>query len=400
MGAEAQQDHAAEYDVGPSASLALPASPASVDPDIQGDISTGAWSAKCFPVPSAGQESAIDPIKNWGSTAPHVHEFFAPTVVNATMSPGYLLNLPNTAVNCQGPTAIPTSADCTYSPPSGVEEVCDKSAYWVPELVWDTAPRKTAVQPSPLAPDFMNIYWRNEYTDPQLDSPFPEDFAIVAGNAMATTPQNYWVINWECVAPGSAEKVQTPGRYSPVIPSSCDLPSDQVCPPGGHCYPVYLRLVVTFPECVELATNPTQGMETPIQTSYNITASPTPPVPTPGGGGYYNCQSSNYLQIPPIQVDPHWLINRAPNSAFVPASTITSVPPAGGPAIAYLHFDLSNLLLSSDMVMDRSLATNLPPGTTSHADYENGYRQADIDGLIALCFHSHVHMGGMNCGAI
>jgi hypothetical protein len=63
-----------------------------------------------------------------------------------------------------------------------------------------------------------------------------------------------------------------------------------------------------------------------------------------------------------------------------------------------MHIDLSNLLLSSDWKMDQD-GMDVTPGTTGHADYENGYRQTDIDALINDCFHSST-LGGMNCGAI
>ena len=240
------------------ASAHLPdAQPAAASPAIQGDISSAAWSAKCFPVP---EESPIDPIKDWGpgSIAPHVHEFFAQQTINSTTSPGALLTPTAAPLNCDGPTKIPDVPGCTYND-NGTNSVCDRSAYWVPELVWDPSPLNMTVSPSVLVPDHTNIYWRNEYTDPQLDTYFPQDLAMVAGNGMATTPQNPWIVNWQCVVPQEAQKTQTPGRYSPVIPSTCRFPIDDICP-GGSCYPVYLRMVITFPECIEPTPNATQGI--------------------------------------------------------------------------------------------------------------------------------------------
>jgi hypothetical protein len=68
------------------------------DPYIQGDVSSAAWSAQCQPIPGGGEESPVDPIKDWGpgSTAPHTHEFFAQQTIFSTTSPGALINgLPN-----------------------------------------------------------------------------------------------------------------------------------------------------------------------------------------------------------------------------------------------------------------------------------------------------------------
>jgi hypothetical protein len=92
------------------------------DPLIQGDISSAAWSAQCQPVPGGGEESAIDPILHWGvgSTAPHVHEFFAQQPILSTTSPGYLIyDAPTGADNCEGPTDT-TGAVCIYADPKSV----------------------------------------------------------------------------------------------------------------------------------------------------------------------------------------------------------------------------------------------------------------------------------------
>ena len=316
---------------------------------------------------------------------------------------------PTDANNCYGPTDIPDGAACTYTDshyPTPTPAICDKSGYWVPELLYDLDPTNTAITASPastLVPAYMNIYWRNEYTNPSLDTTFPEALAMVAGNQNATTPQNIWTVNWQCVSPLSANRYQTPGRYSATIPSSCLMPQGEICPSPDHtypneCLPTYLRLVVTFPECVKLTWNSTQGMYTPTATHYGEANSPTPAAPNPAiPGSYINCPPSvtgTWLQIPNIQVDPHWRLNNAANSTLVPEA-LTTIG-----TISYVNFDLSGLLLSSDLMMDQSSGmASVTPGTTSHADYENGYVQADIAGLIADCFHETATPGGINCGS-
>lgn len=245
----------------------------------------------------------------------------------------------------------------------------------------------------------MNIYWRNEYTDPQSVTPYPEDFAAVAGDAMASELQDKWIVNWQCVD-DVLPKYETPGPDQNYIPPSCDMPIDDVChgtgsDPCSHEDPIYLRMVITFPECIVLsAVKPTALMQSPDEYFYNMTGRETPSKPH-GGMGYYNCPDG-YIEIPTIQIDPHWLINKGPNvPLFAPVATITS----GVPPQPYLHFDLSNLLLSSDLVMDRKMSILVTPGLTSHADYENGYSQAELDGLVAMCFHTDAPTG-QNCGSI
>lgn len=371
----------------------------SMDPYIQGDISSGAWSAKCQPT---FQRGPIDPIRYYASTAPHDHEFWAPLVMNSTIQPTNLIGASNVANLCIGPTATPfPSGGCVHTgtpsspglaPPT---DVCDKSAYWVPVLYFDTDPTNPAVAPAVISPDHMNIYWRNEYEDPFSVSPYPRYFAAVAGNATATTPQDKWIVNWQCVD-DVRPKYETPGPTSQTIPSSCDLPVSKVCHSGdsdpcAHMDPVYLRLVVTFPECIVLSDlSATSGMQTPESFYYNMTGRETPPSPT-ASGDYYNCVAG-YLEIPTIQIDPHWLINKGVNTPYVPVSTISSA------GVDYLHFDLSRLLLSSDLMMDQMHTMTVPPGLTSHADYENGYTHADLVGLVAMCFHFAPE--GQNCGDI
>lgn len=379
------------------------ASDPAASPAITGDVSSASWSAKCD---YSSQAASIDPIKDWGGMAPHLHVFSAPTIMDSMISPGTLIALPNPAGSeCIGPTRLPTTpaGGCRYTPVStttSTVSVCDKSAYWVPALYSDADPTNSMVTPTLLTLDHMNIYWRNEYTHPQSDSPFPEDFSEVGGDAMAMTPQSFWIVNWQCVddVAQAYPKTETPGPTSNVIPATqCEFPEDRVCPHGldGHCDPVYLRMAVTMPECVKLTTNAAQGMVTPATASYAMTPfSPAPAGPT-DGEGYHDCvfPGAGWSQIMPIQVDPHWLVNKGDNAGIITQSLVTES------GVPYLHWDLSNLLLSSDLVMDQKpMSATVTPGTTGHADYENGYRAADIEGLVQTCFDFGTI--GRNCGSI
>ena len=70
---------------------------------------------------------------------------------------------PTDANNCYGPTDIPDGAACTYTDshyPTPTPAICDKSGYWVPELLYDLDPTNTAITASPestLVPAYMNI---------------------------------------------------------------------------------------------------------------------------------------------------------------------------------------------------------------------------------------------------
>lgn len=366
------------------------------DVTITGDVSDAAWSAKCQP---SSQRAAIDPIKYYGTTAPHTHEFFAPTSMSSTVDPNDLLSLPKSAIKCTGPTRTPFAENgCSVTPIGEVANVCDKSAYWVPELAYDTAPTNVQILPHPLEPHHMNVYWRNEYTYPSSVSTFPADLAVVGGNAGAGQPQDKWIVNWQCADDAAPNgKIEIPGPDSPTIPETCDFARTDVCHPDGIECPldkIYLRLVVTFPECVVLSSVSTAGMQTPTTWFYNMTNRATPSAPT-NGTGYYDCPSG-YLEIPTIQVDPHWLIAgpNNPNAQWVPETDYTD-----SNGIQRVSFDLSNLWLTSDIMMLRMGGSNVVPGQTAHADYENGYTGTDIIALVDKCFH-HGGGPGRNCGFI
>lgn len=103
------------------------------------------------------------------------------------------------------------------------ESTCDRkghtAAYWMPSLV---------VNGTPVMPLGSTIYYRRRTLE--RVRPFPQDFRMIAGDSLATAPQDKRVTFWNCGVEGG------------VAPSST-VPT---CPDGRR---TSLRLHVTFPAC-------------------------------------------------------------------------------------------------------------------------------------------------------
>jgi hypothetical protein len=95
----------------------------------------------------------------------------------------------------------------------------DTAAYWVPALY------QGSTQVLPLA---ATIYYRRGTTAEV--SPFPNNLRMIAGNAMATSPQPMSVTSWSCGADSG-------------VPRSSGVPA---CPDARGSF---LRLHIRFPEC-------------------------------------------------------------------------------------------------------------------------------------------------------
>jgi len=103
------------------------------------------------------------------------------------------------------------------------ESTCDRkghtAAYWIPSLI---------VNGTPVMPLGSTIYYRRRTLEPVRA--FPQDFRMIAGDSLATAPQDRGVTFWNCGVEGG------------VAPSST-VPT---CPDGRR---TSLRLHVTFPAC-------------------------------------------------------------------------------------------------------------------------------------------------------
>lgn len=95
----------------------------------------------------------------------------------------------------------------------------DTAAYWVPALYQGSAQ---------VLPQGATIYYRRGTTAEV--SPFPNNLRMIAGNAMATTPQGMRVTSWSCGVDSGVDR-------------SASVPT---CPDTRGSF---LRLHVRFPEC-------------------------------------------------------------------------------------------------------------------------------------------------------
>lgn len=151
-----------------------------------------------FATPCAfSHRAADDPIVHFGMPGmSHVHDFFGNTTTSASSTLQSMLG---------------QSTSCRRS--------ADTAGYWVPTLFLDGA----AVTPSKA-----QIYYLTGRRRPHSIRPFPAGLKIVAGDAMATTPQLPRITRWSCD--------ETAGVMASETPPTC---------PAGH----HLVLHVRFPDC-------------------------------------------------------------------------------------------------------------------------------------------------------
>jgi len=138
-----------------------------------------------------------DPILMPGMTGQSMqHDFFGNLAPTSTSTPATLLG---------GATNCTTSAD--------------SSAYWTPVLYQNAAP---------LKPSVTLIYWRAPSASASSVKTMPAGITIIAGNEVATTPQDARAIGWSCSRQLTLALTSTPAE----------------CPAGSE-----VRLVATFPNC-------------------------------------------------------------------------------------------------------------------------------------------------------
>jgi hypothetical protein len=95
----------------------------------------------------------------------------------------------------------------------------DTAAYWVPTLYQGAAA---------VVPMAATIYYRRGTVEEV--SPFPNNFRMIAGDALATSPQDLRLTYWNCGIAGG-------------VPPSSTVPT---CP---HARGSFLRLHIRFPNC-------------------------------------------------------------------------------------------------------------------------------------------------------
>jgi uncharacterized protein DUF1996 len=117
----------------------------------------------------------------------HAHEFIGNTTTNASSTSESLRGQPT---NC--------SIDG------------NSSGYWIPTLL---------NAEKPVAPSFVNIYYRPGTKDRRTVKPFPAGLKMITGDSRATSPQRKGVVSWGCGANGVVYLYST----MPNCPSGYDL---------------------------------------------------------------------------------------------------------------------------------------------------------------------------------
>ena len=117
---------------------------------------------------------------------------------------------------------VSTNASSTLASLSEAGTTCingkDRSGYWVPSLT---------VNGQRVRPRFANVYYQSVGKPNRAIKTIPRGLKVVAGDAMATTPQSLDIVSWNC-GPDDDVALQT-------TPSRCSAPT--------------LTMHVNFPDC-------------------------------------------------------------------------------------------------------------------------------------------------------
>ena len=118
-----------------------------------------------------------------------------------------------------GSTGATSTLASLSAAPTACRRLQDRSAYWVPTLLFDG---------QPVTARSATIYYRDAGKDPASVRPFPPGLRVIAGDSRATGPQSLDVVSWGCGSESGIERQQAP----------------PVCPPGRS-----LVATVRFPDC-------------------------------------------------------------------------------------------------------------------------------------------------------
>lgn len=118
-----------------------------------------------------------------------------------------------------GSTSATSTLDSLNTAPTSCRRLQDRSAYWVPTLLYDGRP---------VTPQGATIYYRDAGKDPATVRPFPAGLRVIAGDSKATGPQSLDIVSWGCGSDSGIER----------------QPAPPVCPTGRS-----LVGTVRFPDC-------------------------------------------------------------------------------------------------------------------------------------------------------
>ncbi len=202
---------------------ALPLPSSAVEARPPGEI--GEFVAFC----PFSHRASDDPIVFFGQPGvSHSHDFFA----NASTDDSSTLA-----------SLLAASTNCDPLP--------DRSAYWVPTLFDD--------QNNPIPVEHATFYYTVSIADPTQLQPFPQGLKIIAGNAMAASPNEAQHIKWSCLgAPDSSTE------------------DFVVCPANSK-----LELLINFPDCWDGQNLDSANHKSHMAYSANQACPPTHPVAVP-----------------------------------------------------------------------------------------------------------------------
>jgi hypothetical protein len=156
----------------------------------------------------------------------HMHSFYGNTTTNAYSTAASLL-------------AAPSSCGRNM-------QTSDRSAYWIPSLYKKNADGSlTQVKDGDQQ---MFIYYRRPggTAGPKIQ-PFPPGLKMLAGSAVATSPQPLWVVQWDCSGGQEYPSMpQCPGGPSQSLHASIEFPScwngSQLDSPDHRSHMVYANV--------------------------------------------------------------------------------------------------------------------------------------------------------------
>lgn len=318
--------------------------------------SVAVWSAKCYFV----THKQIDPIGDYGHVpSMHLHTFAGHDNPDASQTPA---DLRQTTALCNSPDL---SNQDPNDPTLGV--VPDLSSYWAPTLFSTNLPTV-----EPIAPAYVLAYYRNSGIDPDKMEAFPENYSTVAGDKTATLdkPQATDHVEWSCVAhddPAGPNEI----NFGATIPASCPRYL------GSPDNPFYLRLVVYFPDCVDMEHVILRNGQWVSDYQEYQEELPAPEQDADHGITHHcaPAEGRTVTPIPQVQVGFRWPLTAAEG--------LTSTP---GVSSAW---DLTSLKVSSDDVTH-----NQAHGVSAHIDFMSGWSDAALSKLMHTCFWSSAHHTG------
>lgn len=264
---------------------------------------TGAFRTNCL----ESHDSFDDPLVYPGQpNAAHHHIFFGNPTVDAFTTVDSLFDARETT--CDGGTL-------------------NRSAYWIPALFDAQGERIEYVEPL--------FYYKTGYHVPaeSIVAP-PEGLRMIAGEAMAESPQSTTVVKFRCSSWESEQEWFDPGDPLDHVSSLPDCPVDDI-----------LEIRIVFPQCWD-----GENLDSPDHQSHM--AYPSRAVPPVAGTGA--CPSTHPVAIPEISY----------NFAVY-------VTPETGPPSAWRF--------SSDHDQSR------PAGTSAHADWMNGWEPEIMEAIVQNC---------------